>query len=93
MEKQTSDEQFKLALGTLESQKPKDAYNVLKALIDNQKPDDAVGYLAAMSDRARSKIVAEFIKVDDKLAAGLLEQLRHRGVTAPDAARTAEGER
>lgn len=84
-EEQTRSEQFKQALATLESQKPKDAFGVLKSMIDGQKREQALAYLAAMGDRARSKVVAEFIKADEKLAANLLEQLRQRGVTAPRA--------
>lgn len=84
-EEQTRSEQFKQALATLEAQKPKDAFGVLKSMIDGQKPDQAIAYLAAMGDHPRSKVVAEFIKADEKLAASLLEQLRLRGVTAPRA--------
>lgn len=81
---------FKSALASLESQKPAAARAVLQALIDERKQDEVIAYLAAMQDRTRSKIVAEFIKADEKVAAGLLEQLRTRGVTVtPDAARTA----
>ncbi len=83
IEKQTSDEQFKQALSTLEAQKAKDAHSVLKAMIDDQKRDQAIAYLAGMGERQRSRILAEFVKVDEKLAATLLEQLRTRGVTAP----------
>lgn len=79
---------FKAALASLESQKPAAARQVLQAMIDEQKRDEAVAYLAAMGDRARSKVIAEFIKSDQKLAADLLEQLRTRGIQA-SASRTA----
>lgn len=73
---------FKSALASLEAQKPAAAFQVLQALIAQQKRDEAVSYLAAMQDRTRAKIMAEFIKADEKLAAELLEQLRTRGVSA-----------
>lgn len=74
---------FQAALASLESQKPQAARLVLQALIDGGKRDEAVAYLAAMQDRVRGKVLAEFIKTDEKLAAGLLEQLRLRGIDAP----------
>lgn len=73
-------EQFKQALGTLESQKPKDAQTMLQTLIDAQQYEQAVAYLAAMQDRTRTKVMAEFVKADPKLAAELLERLRVHGV-------------
>lgn len=73
-------EQFKQALASLEAQKPADARKVLQALIDQQRVEQAVLYLSAMSERARSRILAEFIKADQALAASLLEQLRTRGI-------------
>lgn len=74
-------EQFKQALASLEAQKPADARKVLQALIDQQRVDQAVLYLSAMTERARARILAEFIKADKALAASLLEQLRTRGIT------------
>jgi flagellar basal body-associated protein FliL len=82
-------EQFKSALSTLEAQKPPAAKQVLQTLIDDQRKDQAVSYLAAMGERARTRIIAEFIKGDEKLAADLLERLRTRGVDAGPAATTA----
>lgn len=72
-------DQFKKALATLESQKPKDAKEVLQAMIDQQETEQVIAYLGAMDDRARGKIVAEFVKADPRLAAELLERLRTRG--------------
>lgn len=78
------DKQFKLALSTLEGQKPKDAKNVLKAIIDQQKqPEQAVNYLAKMEETKRAKVMAEFVKEDAALAADLLERLRTRGIVLP----------
>lgn len=73
-------EQFKQALAALEAQKPAEARKVLQSLIDLKQTDQAVQYLAAMSERGRSRIIGEFIKSDQKLAAQLLEQLRTRGL-------------
>ncbi len=83
LEKQNADEQFQQALGALESQKPKDAFGVLKTLLDGPRSDQAIAYLAAMGERSRSKIMAEAIKADEKLATSLLERIRVWGVTAP----------
>ncbi len=78
------DKQFKLALATLEGQKPKDAKSVLKAIIDQQKqPEQAVNYLSKMEEGKRAKVVAEFVKDDAALAADLLERLRTRGIVVP----------
>jgi hypothetical protein len=82
-------EQFKTALSALEAQKPPAAKQILQTLIDDQRKDQAVSYLAAMGERARTRIIAEFIKSDEKLAADLLERLRTRGVDAGSAATTA----
>ena len=41
-----------------------------------------VTYLTAMDEEMRSKVMAEFIKTDPRLAAELLEQLRTRGIDA-----------
>ncbi len=48
----------------------------------------AVEYLNAMDDRARTKVMAEFVKDDPALAAQLLESLRKRGQFARTDART-----
>lgn len=76
-------EQFKKALATLEGQKPADAKAVLASVIADGKTDDVVEYLNGMDDRARNRIVAEFVKDDPALAADLLERLRTRGVAPP----------
>lgn len=76
-------EQFKLALAALESQKAPAARQVLVALIGDGKREEALTYLANMDAGKRSKIMTEFIKSDEKLAAELLESLRTRGVEAP----------
>ncbi|MDP1661482.1 MAG: hypothetical protein Q8L55_06160 [Phycisphaerales bacterium] len=97
----SQDEQFQQAVGALETQKPADAAKLLSAILAvppgpqavdatfqaKKQRDIVIRYLATMSDRARSKILAEFIKGDEKLAAELLEDLRKRGeVTAAAAA-------
>jgi hypothetical protein len=38
-----------------------------------------VKYLSAMEERARNRVLAEFVKADPKLAAELLEVIRQRG--------------
>lgn len=73
-------EQFKQALASLEAQKPAEAKKVLQALIDQKQTDQAVQYLSAMGERGRNKILGEFIKSDERLAADLLERLRTRGI-------------
>jgi ADP-ribosylglycohydrolase len=77
-------DQFKKALVTLESQKPKDAKDVLQSMIVGGDTDQVVSYLGAMEDRTRGKVLAEFVKVDPALAADLLERLRTRGVVPLD---------
>lgn len=74
-------EQFKKALVVFEQLKPAEAKAALAALLAEGKQDEVVGYLDAMEDRARTKVVAEFIKdADAPLAAKLLEELRVRGI-------------
>ena len=75
--------QFKAALATVESQKPKDAKAMLRALMDTSQSDQAVAYLARMDESKRSKVMAEFVKDDPQLAASLLEKLRTRGTSVP----------
>ena len=73
--------QFQKALGTMESVPPKAAMEMLLALIRSGSRDEAVGYLNAMQDRSRTKVVGELVKSEEtELAAGLLEELRIRGV-------------
>jgi len=95
------DEQFQQAVGALEAQKPAEAAKVLGAILATPPADRGVDvgtherkqreivirYLASMNDRARAKVLSEFIKTDERLAAGLLEDLRRRGeLTTPAAA-------
>lgn len=89
----SEDEQFQQAVGALEAQKPADAAKLLNAILTvppsaqavdatlqtRKQREIVIRYLAAMADRSRAKILAEFIKSDDKLAAELLEDLRKRG--------------
>lgn len=75
--------QFKAALTTIESQKPKDGKAMLRALMDTSQSDQAVAYLARMDESKRSKVMAEFVKDDPQLAASLLEKLRTRGTSVP----------
>ena len=76
-------------MAALEAQQPADGRKVLQALIDTGQLDQVITYLAAMAEKSRSRILGEFIKTDDRLAAQLLEQLRTRGVEAPPAAASA----
>lgn len=92
---QTTSEQFKKALATMEGLKPADAKKAFKEIIDGD-PSGGVGqvvsYLNAMDDRIRTKIVTEFIKEDSKLAAELLERMRMRGsVVSPSVESVADG--
>jgi len=75
--------QFKLALTTLEGQKPKDAKSVLASLIAGRQMPQVVSYLAKMDEGKRAKVVAEFVKDDPAVAADLLERLRTRGMSPP----------
>ncbi len=77
------DKQFKVALSTLEGQKPKDAKQVLRAMLDQKQSDQVVAYLAKMEEGKRTKVLAEFVKDDASLAAELLERLRTRGIVVP----------
>lgn len=74
-------EQFRKALVVLEQLKAGEAKAALEAMLADGKQDEVVGYLDAMEDRARTKVIAEFIKdADAPLAAELLEELRVRGI-------------
>lgn len=48
--------------------------------VDPEGLELVVGYLNAMDERARAKIVAQFVQEDPGLAAELLERLRTRGI-------------
>jgi hypothetical protein len=95
-EEQSKSEDFQRAVGALEGQRPKDSAAVLKQLLagtgeggvlgaapqDAQKQRDlVVDYLAAMQERTRNKVLAEFIKEDQRLASELLEAMRTRGTS------------
>lgn len=73
-------EQFKKALATLGGVKPKEAQSMLNELIVQGKQSEVVAYLNAMDERSRAKVVAEFNKVDPRMAAELLEGLRMYGL-------------
>jgi hypothetical protein len=75
-------EQFKQTLGALEAQKPALARQALQAMLDQGRRDQVLEYLAAMQEDTRAKLVTEFIKTDERLAADLLQGLLTRG-TAP----------
>lgn len=53
------------------------------------KREIVIRYLASVSDRTRAKIIAEFVKTDQRLAAELLEDLRKRGGESTAAASAA----
>ncbi|GMV24955.1 MAG: hypothetical protein AMXMBFR58_09860 [Phycisphaerae bacterium] len=75
-------DQFKKTLTVLEGLKPDQAKTTLKEIMtaDAAKGvDQVVAYLNAMEERPRTKVIAEFIKEDPKVAADLLERLRTRG--------------
>jgi len=80
MGKAAVDAQFKQALAALEAQEPADAKKVLQALIDTSQREQAISYLASMGSKSRAAVLTEFITADERLAAGLLEQLRTRGL-------------
>lgn len=75
-------DQFAKSLSVLSGLKPKDAMNALQALLDQGKDEQVVSYLSKMDERVRTKVFAEFVKVDEQLAANLLESLRTRGLAA-----------
>lgn len=75
-------DQFKKAMATLAGVKPKEAQSILAELLAQNKHDEVVSYIDAMDERARSKVLAEFNKVDPRVAADLLERLRTRGIAS-----------
>jgi hypothetical protein len=78
-------EQFRRAVGVLESLKASQAREALAALLDQQKFEEVVGYLNAMSGDARAAVMAEFVKSGQaELAGRLLEAIRLRGVTVAE---------
>ncbi len=80
--RKAKDEQFQQALSTLESQKPKDAHAVLSVMMQQKQEDEVVAYLTAMDEGKRAKIMAEFVKQSDKVAADLLQRIKTSGVAA-----------
>jgi len=73
-------EQFKKALATLNGVKAKEAQSILNELLVTGKTEEVVAYLNAMEERSRSKVLAEFNKVDPRVAADLLERLKTYGI-------------
>ncbi len=81
LDRTRASEQFRQVLSALEAQRPGVARQILQAMLDAGRRDEVLEYLAAMQDEARAKVVAEFAKADERLAADLLSELRVRGVT------------
>lgn len=80
---ETTSQQFKKAMATLESMKPSQAMEMLRQVMTGPGGiDQTVAYLNAMEEGARSKVISEFAKDDPKVAADLLERLRTRGIPA-----------
>jgi len=84
---QEGQEQFKKTLTVLQALKPDEVRSTLQQILDSNTDgmgrETTIGYLNAMPDRVRTKVIAEFIRQDPKLAADLLEGLRLRGQAAP----------
>lgn len=76
-------DQFKKSLSVLETVKANEAKQILDNLLTDGADEQVVSYLNAMDERARSRILSEFIKVGQtEVAADLLEALRTRGLEA-----------
>ena len=82
------DAQFQKTLTTLEQLKPDKAKLALQQLLDGGQEDQVVAYLNGMQDRLRAKVIDEFLATDAKVAAGLLERIRMRGVEPRVSARS-----
>jgi len=92
---ETTNEQFKLAISALEAQRPADAAGVILVLVGAQPgqptlatipPEQLelpVRYILGLQERTRSKLLAELIKTDPRLATQLLEGIRLKGAPAP----------
>ncbi len=80
IEQTAGTEQFQKAMATLGGLKAKDAQSMLNELLVGGKREQVISYLNAMDERQRSKVMTEFNKVDPKVAADLLEELRRYGV-------------
>lgn len=73
--------QFKVAMATLEGQRPKDAKQVLMAMLQEKQHDQVISFLNKMEEGKRVKVMAEFVKEDAALAADLLQRLQARSIT------------
>jgi hypothetical protein len=74
--------QFKKALATYEGLKPDRARIAFDQLIQLGQTDQVVAYLNAMQERARTRIIDEFLRDQPAVATDLLERLRVRGLAA-----------
>lgn len=83
---QEGGEQFRKTINVLQALKPDEVRTTLQQIMDSSKDgkgrEIALGYLNALPDRTRTRVVAEFVRQDPKLAADLLEGLRMRGLAA-----------
>lgn len=77
-------DQFRKSLAVLEAVKPTEARDMLSTLLKDGATEQVVSYLNAMDERARAKVLTEFIKAGQPdVAAELLESLRTRGLETP----------
>lgn len=77
-------DQFKKSLAVLEGVKAAEARDMLDTLLKGGAKEQVVSYLNAMDERARSKVLTEFIKAGQPdVAAELLESLRTRCIETP----------
>lgn len=75
--------QFRKSVLVLETVKSTDAKDMLAELLQSGAQEQVVSYLNAMDERARTRVIAEFVKGGQPdLAAQLLESLRLRGLDA-----------
>lgn len=79
---ENGDEQFQKSLGVIEGMRPAEAARLINELITGGSRQEALGYLDAMRKTGRTKILSEIGKTDPTLAAGLLEEIRLRGVVS-----------
>jgi hypothetical protein len=80
LEGQKAKDAAKLLRSILDEPAPESAVTSIDAAAHARRQrDTVVRYLSAMGDRARNRVLAELIKVDERLAAELLEQVRQRG--------------
>ncbi|USN98590.1 MAG: hypothetical protein H6810_10500 [Phycisphaeraceae bacterium] len=76
------DAQFAKSVGVLSKMKAADAKQTLSQLLPNDR-EQVVSYLDAMQERTRTDIISQFVKDGQAdLAAGLLEDIRVRGLEA-----------